>query len=429
MHKFKDNILKAKLFLTLVFFLISTTCSFAVEKVEIQTTDNGFQLLCDGEPFYIKGAGIESHYDVLAKAGGNSIRTWGVDDWDEIFAMAEKYDFMVCAGIWLEQERQGFDYSDSLAVRQQFEKYKKYILKYKDHPNLLLWGIGNEMNLFYTNFTVWDAVEEFAKYIHEVDGNHPTITTTAFIEKREANLIKEKCPNIDILCVNVYAGLPVVADWLDDFGWEKPYILGEWGTFGHWEVGKTSWDAPIEFNSKEKAELYIKEYNEHIFPHSNCLGSYVFFWGAKQEKTPTWYGMFLQDGAKTQAVDVMYNLWNNKSPADRSPILDNLTIDGNKANNSIVLSPNSRHDAKVMVSDPEKSSLTYKWEMLLEPQEESIGGDEEVKPAEADYKLISKNENTFIFNAPNTNGAYRLFVYVYDKNGNAAHANIPFFVK
>ena len=33
------------------------------------------------------------------------------------------------------------------------------------------------------------------------------------------------------------------------------------------------------------------------------------------------------------------------------------------------------------------------------------------------------------FEAPKTPGAYRLYAYVYDGNGNAAHANIPFFVK
>ena len=324
-----------------------------INKVEIKKTDIGFQLYRDEKPFYIKGAGIESHYDVLAKSGGNSIRTWGIDDWDKVFAMAEKYDLTVCAGIWLEQERQGFDYNNSEAVKAQLENIKKAILKYKDHPNLLIWGIGNELDLNYTNPKVWDAIEDVAKFIHKVDGNHPTMTVTAFIEKEEVKYINERCPHIDILGINAYAGLPVLAQFLNDFGWTKPYILGEWGTFGHWEVPTTSWDEPIEFTSKEKAMLYLNEYKEHLLPHSNCIGGYVFFWGAKQERTPTWYGMFLQNGAKTQTIDAMHYLWKNEWPKDRSPILDSLKIDTKNAHSNIIIKPDTKYEAKVWVTDLE----------------------------------------------------------------------------
>jgi hypothetical protein len=33
------------------------------------------------------------------------------------------------------------------------------------------------------------------------------------------------------------------------------------------------------------------------------------------------------------------------------------------------------------------------------------------------------------FTVPTENGAYRLFITVHDKNGGAASANVPFFVK
>lgn len=274
--------MKQTLTLLIIFLLtVFSACNDKAIKVEVKQTENGYQLYRDGKPYFIKGAGIEGHYKELAEAGGNSIRCWGVDQWDEAFKMAEKYNLTVCAGIWLDQERQGFDYSNKDTVKQQFERFKPYILKYKDHPNLLMWNIGNELDLNYTNLEVWDAVEQFAAFIHEVDGNHPTTTTTAFIEQGEVENINAKCPNIDMLCVNAYAGLLVLTQFLKDFGWEKPYLLGEWGTFGHWEVGTTSWGEPVEFTSKEKAELYAQEYHDYIESVPNCLGGYVFFWGAK----------------------------------------------------------------------------------------------------------------------------------------------------
>ena len=44
-----------------------------------------------------------------------------------------------------------------------------------------MWAIGNEVDLFYNNFRVWD-VEEIAKMIKEIDPYHPTMTVTAGID-------------------------------------------------------------------------------------------------------------------------------------------------------------------------------------------------------------------------------------------------------
>ncbi len=414
----------------IAFLLFETACnSGKIQKVEVRQTDSGYQLLRDDKPYFIKGAGIEDHYAELADAGGNSIRTWGIDQWEEAFAMAEKYNFTVCAGLWLEQERQGFNYSDADAVAKQFEEFKNAIIKYKDHPNLLLWNVGNELDLNYTNPTVWDAVQQLAAYIHNVDGNHPVTTTTAFIEKDEVDYVKERCPDIDILCINAYGGLPALSQFLKNFGWGKPYFLGEWGTFGHWEVPKTEWGEPVEFTSKEKADLYQQEYNDNIFSDPNCLGGYVFFWGAKQERTPTWYGMFLQDGAKTQAIDVMHHLWKGNWPSDRAPVLDSLRLNGKNAYQSVTIRPDTQHKAEVWVTDPEDRPLMIQWEILHETTDKRTGGDEENKPPVANCTIIKKTDNSLIFSSPSQTGAYRLFIYVYDDNGNAAHANIPFFVK
>ena len=44
--------------------------------------------------------------------------------------------------------------------------------------------------------------------------------------------------------------------------------------------------------------------------------------------------------------------------------------------------------------------------------------------------LIKKKKGyTAEFKAPKKEGAYRLFVYAYDKKGHVAYVNIPFYVK
>ena len=52
----------------------------AAVKVELKQTDGGWQLLRDGKPYVIKGAGLQGSAASLAKYGGNSFRTWGIEN-------------------------------------------------------------------------------------------------------------------------------------------------------------------------------------------------------------------------------------------------------------------------------------------------------------------------------------------------------------
>ncbi len=111
-------------------------------KVELKKESNGYQLYCDGKPYYIRGAGFEGRDpSSVARFGGNTIRTWRTGDafitGQEILDEAHRNGLMVCLGIEIARERHGFDYDDTLAVRSQFEFAKAEVLKYKDHPALL----------------------------------------------------------------------------------------------------------------------------------------------------------------------------------------------------------------------------------------------------------------------------------------------------
>src|SRR6516225_7039238 len=47
--------------------------------VRLAKTDKGWQLMRNGSPYFIKGAGGDGSCELLAKLGGNSIRTWGAE--------------------------------------------------------------------------------------------------------------------------------------------------------------------------------------------------------------------------------------------------------------------------------------------------------------------------------------------------------------
>ena len=107
--------------------------------VELKRTEAGWQLLRGGEPYLIRGAGGSGSLEQLAAAGANSVRTWGGDA-DTLLDEAHALGLTVTVGIWLGHERHGFDYRDAAQVAAQLEEARQMVLKYKDHPALLMWG-------------------------------------------------------------------------------------------------------------------------------------------------------------------------------------------------------------------------------------------------------------------------------------------------
>jgi hypothetical protein len=398
-------------------------------KVEIRKTGDSFQLYVNHQPFYIKGAGMDyGDTQRLAAHGGNSFRTWSTHNAEQVLDNAEKNGLYVTLGLDVGRERQGFDYNDPAAVARQLESLKKVVLRYKDHPALIIWAIGNELNLNATNPKVWDAVNDISKMIHQVDPNHLTTTPLAGFNKNLVAEIKKRAPDLDLLSFQMYADIVNLPHYLQETDWHGPYMITEWGATGHWEVGKTDWGAPIEDDSTTKANLYEQRFETAIANQKGCLGSYVFLWGQKQERTPTWYGMFLNSGEATASVDVLQHLWTGEWPAIRSPSIASALLDGKNAHQNIRLKPDQTYTADIQADSKGADALTYSWQVMEESAETKTGGDRESVPAVLSGLISDSKAQEVKVRAPSKPGAYRLFVYAFDGKGHAAHANIPFYV-
>lgn len=407
-----------------------STQSLAPVKVEIRKEGGNYQLLRGGQPYFIKGAGGTNYMDRLAEYGGNSIRTWDSRNGEEILNKAQKLGLTVTMGLNVARERHGFNYDDTAAVKQQLEKLREQVRKYRSHPALLVWGIGNELNLNYKNPKVWDAVNDIAKMIHQEDPHHLATTMLAGINKREIDYIKSKCPELDLISVQVYGGLAAVPQQLKSAGWEGPYMVTEWGPTGHWEGLQTSWRASIEETSSEKAAVYKSRYEYSMErDRAKCLGSYVFLWGQKQERTPTWYGLFTEKGEESEVVDVMQFLWSGKWPQNQAPHIYSFQIDNKKVTENITLKPGTSYDVLATAFDPNSDKLSYHWELLEEATKLGEGGDREERPGAIQDMVTDKTNGKAILKTPAKEGAYRLFVYIRDGKNKVATANIPFYVK
>ena len=404
-------------------------------QVRIVKGDDGYRMTVDGQPYYVRGAGSASgDLAQLAERGGNSFRTWSTGtDVAKVRTMlddAQRNGLTVAMGLAVGKERHGFDYDDEQAVAAQLAALREEVRLYKDHPAVLMWLVGNELNLEYSNPKVWDAVGQIADMIHEEDPHHPVMTPLAGFDRELIDRIKARAPSLDLIGVQLYGDIGELPAKLEAADWTGPYIVTEWGPTGHWESPLTSWGAPVEDDASRKAQLFQQRYRDTIAADTRQgLGSYVFLWGNKQERTPTWYGLFLPTGESTPAVDAMQQLWTGQWPANRAPSIEAARIDGRLATDSVVLAPGGTHEATAPARDSEGDALQWRWYALEESTATTIGGDPEAVPAQVDLHSRIDADGRLHFTAPGKPGNYRLFVEVRDGHDHAAYANIPFQVQ
>ncbi|KAB7772502.1 glycoside hydrolase family 2 TIM barrel-domain containing protein [Xanthomonas maliensis] len=412
--------------------LAAVTAAASAAQVRIVDTPAGYRLLVDGQPFLIKGAGLgDGRMDVLAARGGNAVRTWRIDADPKrqraLLDTAQRNGLMVAVGIEVGNERHGFDYDDAVAVQHQQQRILAQVRQWAGHPAVLMWLVGNELNLDYRNPKVWNAVGAIAQAIHAIDPDHPVTTTLAGFDRALIAQLASRAPALDLIAVQLYGDIERLPQKLRDSQWQGPYVVTEWGPTGHWESPRTDWGAPIEDDSRRKAQLLERRYRHAIAADTRqSLGSFVFLWGDKQERTPTWYGLLLPTGQATPSVDALQAVWSGQWPRTRAPDVTGLTLAGQQALDSVTLVPGVSVEARVQASG--SGPLRYRWQVRQESTARSIGGDPEAVPTLLAVGLQSVEGGIARLTTPGP-GHYRLFVEVHDDAGRAGYANLPFRVQ
>ena len=395
----------------------------------------GWSLTRNGAPYTVRGVGGDGRLELLRELGGTTIRTWGVEQLDRkiegrtLLDRCQDLGITVMAGIWVQHERHGFDYSDPVQLRRQRDEVRAAVRKFKDHPAILVWGLGNEMegpSADGRDPRIWRELEELARIVKEEDPDHPVCTVIAGAAAGKVQALMHDYPSIDILGVNAYAGAAGVGAALVQAGWTKPFILAEYGPVGHWEVRQTGWGAPIEAPAREKAENYRKAYRGAMEESRGlCVGSFAFVWGQKQEVTATWYGMFLATGEKLPAVDAVAHAWMGVWPASRSPSIERLAADFAEG----VVKPGASLRVEARVADADGDALTFDWRVVEESSDRKEGGDHEAEPPALPECVVREEGAAVELRAPARPGAYRVFLYARDGRGGASADNFPFRVE
>jgi hypothetical protein len=394
-----------------------------VKTEVVKTADGKMQLLRDGKPYLIKGGGGGGDKKILVESGGNSFRTWGIGaDTQKELDEAQKLGLTVTLGIWLGHKEHGFDYSNAAAVKKQLDETRRSVEKFKNHPALLMWALGNEMENGGNDIpATWTAIEDLAKMVHQVDPNHPAMSVVAELGGKKVANIHQYCPDLDVVGINSYGGGPSIAERYKKDGGAKPFVITEFGPAGQWEIPKNAFGAVNELTSSAKAKSYRATYEKSVLGCPElCLGSYAFTWGFKIEATATWYGMFLPDGSKVNAVDTMQELWTGKAPEHPCPDIAKLALDGpDQVKGGDIVK------AAIETSDPKGDKLKITWSLFREQGNYGVQGTG--ADATPSYpEAIEKNgEPAVSIQMPKSGGIYRIYCYVRNEHGGAAVGSLP----
>lgn len=204
----------------------------------VKDTNGNFGLTVDGDPFDVKGvAGVEV-IPQIAEAGANAVRTYDASDkhmkgWD-ILDEAEANGVKVVIGLWIEHYSDDDFVNNKPKIQSNLNQLKAYVDKYKDHPAVLAWGVGNEVDKTTSPRDVYDAINHLAQYIKDTDKNHPTIIVLAGSSPIKVHNTRLYAPAIDIVAVNSYKHIGnvhnnVIGTLPSQGNWVGPYMVTEFG--------------------------------------------------------------------------------------------------------------------------------------------------------------------------------------------------------
>lgn len=304
---------KEKIFIFICLVLLSACSPSSLDGIVIEKAADGYKLSIDGRETYIKGVGGTYRLDIAAQSGANAFRTWGgnVEEIKKNLALASEHNMYVMQGIGMTKD--SIRYYDDEYKNKMREEVRLLAETFKNDTSLLAWGIGNEIELGNANIAAaWNFVEELAQLIKSIDKRH-LVSTVISYNPSALDSVAKYAPSLDYVGINVYGPMGEVQAVVDRSDYKGAFMITEWGPTGWWETASTEWKAPIEQTSEEKRQVYEERYTQYIFANTRCLGSFVFLWGQKEERTPTWFSMFVEDkvdslplkGEKTPMVEAM----------------------------------------------------------------------------------------------------------------------------
>lgn len=397
------------------------------EGVYIAKADGQARFHVNGKPYQIKGLSGSAYLSKAAAIGANTIRTYDTIGLGAVLDSAHKNGLMVVAGIWLPKSQVPWLYHYEEQYLKLGSELAKLGRKYREHPALLSWCLGNE--LVYYDLFDWKfarAYNVLLDSLRQGDPQHPIGTAFANYGKRSILNYSLKIRDLDYMLINTFGRLRKLDEdrkalnWF----WPKPFLIGEFGESGPWETEWTSWGVPIEPKSSAKAKILAERFA--LLPEDNpdYLGALIFYWGWRQEQTHTWFNTFSEKGERNAMYYFLQKQYSGKEEGG-FPIIDTLLLNGSQDFKQFYFQTGEEQFAQARFhSGFEGDSLEVSWSIRAEDWY-FLKAD---TPPPLPDLIIDNQVQSIRFICPPKPGPYRLFLKISDQRGNFATANLPFYV-
>ena len=404
----------------------------AGNTVKVSLPDaSGYKLLLNGRPFYIQGAGVGEmtgkkgeNYLLLAKElGANTVRTWGTDQGTKKYLdEAHRLGLYVDAGIWINftDDKQGISY---LAGGEEYRRKKEketldYVRRFKSHPAVLAWNIGNECIFFTKDPAEREALCHFLEAlvikVKKTDPNHPVMYTS--VNSLDLPYLKKYVPSLDIIGMNVYGSVIGSQSGWEALDFGKPYLITEFGPLGPWDLPKDRYGKMLEQDDISKSQQYKNHWSLIRERAGKNLGGFVFHIGETTQESLTMWN--LNDHLyKKEPFVVMQKQFGAGDASDHAPKIRAFTVPDTVA-------AGAPFEVELTAQDPEGAILSYEFQASNAVQDVLQYYVNVALP----LKITGLGPRASI-TAPAKPGVYRLYGFVRDKTGHSASLSRIFRVE
>ena len=286
----------------------SSSSSQSQQGYYVIQDSNGWRLMVEGEPYYIKGVvanfipvgegnayktGLWNETDthiknildhdisLMTNAGINTIRTFSNIPGEWVDYIYNTFGVRLIISHWIGGYSSGgqcVDYSIPAVRSSLLTDITNWVLEFRDSPGVLFYALGNENNYRLNGNTpaqFYSFVEEVCVSIKALDPNRCVAIANG--ELQYSSTIASTCQHLDIMMANVYRGQSATSLFSDVKNTlNLPFVFSEFGCDAFNMVTDAE-DQTVQasYHKNQWKECYLNTYNKNA---GNCIGGFVFSW-------------------------------------------------------------------------------------------------------------------------------------------------------